>query len=48
MNYDRDNLILILKVLLTIDDIDIIKYTIESLIEELEDKKSDTDEKTFE
>jgi hypothetical protein len=35
--YDKKYLIKILKVLLKIDDIEIMKYTIESIIEELEE-----------
>ena len=34
-------IIVILKTLLTIDDINIIKYTLESLIEEIEDNSTE-------
>ncbi len=38
---NKNHLIAILKVLLNIDDIQVMKYTIESLVEELEDSDND-------
>jgi len=41
MIYSNAKLIKILKLLLEIDDIDIIKYSLESLVEDLEENKKD-------
>ena len=41
---NKSNLIAILKVLLSIDDIQVMKYTIESLVDELEDSNNNDDD----
>ncbi len=41
---DRDYIIEALKVLLNINDIDVMKYTIESLIETIEDSPEEEDD----